>query len=117
MRKAIMKKNKTSDIGEKFVKGSEVFIQTKPIGRGKMKHIASNNEKLITGIAVTPSEFDFVDAAEFTVSVMRTSYSFKNIVVKAKTRKEAESLAIDEAGSYEFSESDAEYEAKGVVEN
>jgi len=48
---------------------------------------------------------------EFQIEVCRTSYAHRTITVKAYSLSEAEMLAIDEAGSYEFSESDAEYSA------
>ncbi len=46
---------------------------------------------------------------EFTIKVMRTSYAFRDIKVEAKSQKEAEKLALDEAGDHEYSEKDADY--------
>ncbi|MCA6372197.1 MAG: hypothetical protein IM631_12530 [Cytophagales bacterium] len=46
---------------------------------------------------------------EFTVSVMRTSYAFRDIKVQAKSQKEAEKLALDEAGDHDYSEKEADY--------
>ena len=46
---------------------------------------------------------------DFTIKVMRTSYAYRDIPVKAKNQKEAEKLALDEAGDYEYSEKDADY--------
>ncbi|MCA6367549.1 MAG: hypothetical protein IM618_10940 [Cytophagales bacterium] len=46
---------------------------------------------------------------EFTIKVMRTSYAFRDIKVQAKTQKEAEELALDEAGDHDYSERDADY--------
>lgn len=53
---------------------------------------------------------------EFDVPVTRTSYSFRTITVKAKNRKEAIRLALEEAGDHEFSEKDADYTAEGAIE-
>lgn len=47
---------------------------------------------------------------KFRIPVRRIGYSFKTIEVEAKNRKEAEEMALDNAGNYEFSESTAEYE-------
>lgn len=114
LRKAVMKKNKTSNLKEKFIKGSEVFIQETCIGQGKFRYVASNDEKLITGVAVTPSEFEYVDDESFVVMVTRISYSTRPIEVKAKDRKKAEELANIEAGNQVFREDDAEYKIDGV---
>jgi hypothetical protein len=114
LRKAVMKKNKKSDIGEKFTKGSEVFIQETCIGQGKFRYVASNDKKLVTGVAVTKSEFEFTDDETFVVMVTRISYSTRPIEVKAKDRKKAEELANIEAGNQVFKEDDAEYKIDGV---
>jgi len=45
------------------------------------------------------------------VPVMRTAYSHNLIAVSARTEEEAIELALDQAGSEEFSEKSAEYEA------
>ena len=46
---------------------------------------------------------------KFTVNVCRVSYAFHSIVVEAKTEKEAEKLALDQAGDHEYSEKSADY--------
>jgi len=114
LRKAVMKKNKKSDIGEKFLKGSEVFIQETCLGRGRFRYVASNDEKLVTGVAVTKSEFDYTDDETFVVMITRISYSTKAIEVKAKDRKTAEELANAEAVNQVFTEDDYEYKTGGV---
>lgn len=45
----------------------------------------------------------------FEVNVCRIGYAYKTITVLAKTRKEAEEIALDEAGGEEFSEKNADY--------
>lgn len=54
---------------------------------------------------------------EFTVVVCRTSYAFRTLTIKAKNEEEAKEKALDEAGDYEFSESNADYEIDSVQEN
>lgn len=51
---------------------------------------------------------------EYEVLVRRISYASRNIVVKATSEKEAKRLAIDEAGNFEFSEHDADYEVDSI---
>lgn len=46
---------------------------------------------------------------EFDIPVCRTGYGFATITVKAKTQKQAERLALEEAGNHDFSEKDADY--------
>lgn len=46
---------------------------------------------------------------EFEVEVCRTSYGFTTIKVEATSQEEAEALALDEAGSRDFNEKDADY--------
>jgi hypothetical protein len=115
LRKAVMKKNKTSDLGEKFVKGSEVFIQETFLGKGRCKYIASNDPKLVTGVAVLRSEFEYTEQEEYVVFVTRTVQACKEIVVKGKDREDAKRQALEEAGNYDFGSGDhAEYETGGV---
>jgi hypothetical protein len=45
----------------------------------------------------------------FTIEVCRTGYGFAQISVIARTIEEAEELALEEAGNYEFREKDADY--------
>jgi hypothetical protein len=116
LRKAVMKKNKTSDLGEKFKKGSEVFIQEKFLGKGRFRYVASNTPgKLITGVAVLRSEFEYTDKEEYVVFVTRTVQACKEIIVKATDREEAKRQALEEAGNYDFGSGDhPEYETGGL---
>lgn len=52
----------------------------------------------------------------FTVTVNRIAYAQREIEVVAKNKKEAEKIAISEAGKHSFSEHDADYEVEGVIE-
>lgn len=113
LRKAVMKKNKKSDLGEVFKKGSEVFIQETPLGKGRWRYVASNDKKLVTGVAVTPSEFEFTEPEKFIVMVTRISYCTKAIEVEAINRKQAMNLADEKAGDIVFGEDNAEYKIDG----
>ena len=53
---------------------------------------------------------------KFKVEVCRTSYSFNEIEVEAETPEEAKELALEVAGNYTYSESNAEYTTDGVTE-
>lgn len=53
---------------------------------------------------------------KFKVLVTRTSYSSRNIEVEAESELEAKELAIDEAGSFEFREHDADYDVDAIEE-
>ena len=53
---------------------------------------------------------------KFSVSVTRISYSTREIEVSATNRNEAKNKALDVAGSYEFTEHDAEYKTYGASE-
>ena len=53
---------------------------------------------------------------KFKVEVCRTSYSFNEIEVEAETSEEAKELALEVAGNYLYSESNAEYTTDGVTE-
>lgn len=52
----------------------------------------------------------------FKVTVVRTSYARKDIVVEAKDADEARRLGLDQAGSHLFSEHDADYDVEHVTE-
>lgn len=114
MRKATIKKNKTYKFGKFLKKGEEVFIKENPIGNAKFTYIAFRKEDDTLGLTITASEFEYIEEVEFTVSVTRIAYANRNIVVKAKTRKEAEELALDEAGEHEFSEHTSEFTSGGA---
>ena len=46
---------------------------------------------------------------KYNIEVCRISYGFATIEVEAESLEQAEEIALDEAGNYEFSEKDAEY--------
>lgn len=53
---------------------------------------------------------------KYEVGIARTGYSYRTITVEAESEEEAEIIAQDTAGGYEFSESNAEYEVDAAVE-
>lgn len=53
---------------------------------------------------------------KFNVHVMRIGYAFRIIQVEAKNPKEAEELALEEAGNHEYSEKSSEYSVQEVDE-
>lgn len=54
---------------------------------------------------------------KYRVPVCRIGYGNRDIEVEATSKKEAVARALDEAGSHEFSEHDADYEAPdGAIE-
>ena len=46
---------------------------------------------------------------KFIVSVLRTSYAWRDIEISAASEAEARATVLDICGDYEFSEKDAEY--------
>jgi len=72
---------------------------------------------------IDPSDVELLEPAgvpefplkKYIVSVCRIGYSFRDIEVEAEDMIEAERIALDEAGGYEFSEKDANYESNGVT--
>jgi hypothetical protein len=52
---------------------------------------------------------------DWNVAVCRVGYGHANLSVRARTEKEAEELATDQAGDIHFSEHDAEYEVTGIL--
>ncbi len=52
---------------------------------------------------------------KFIVPVVRIGHGFAKIEVEANSQEEANELALDEAGSYEFSEVFSDYEIEGEV--
>lgn len=46
----------------------------------------------------------------FLVPVTRIGYGTKTFEVEARSQKEADAIALEQAGNYEFSEKDADYE-------
>jgi hypothetical protein len=51
---------------------------------------------------------------KYRVVVTRTSYSSRDFDITAHSIEEAKQVALDNAGDYEFSEKDANYEVDGV---
>ena len=50
----------------------------------------------------------------FDIPVCRIGYGFATITVKAKDQKEAEALALDQAGDHEYSEKNSDYVIEGA---
>lgn len=99
----------------KLEKGTEVLVTDE----GYWKGVKQYSLKLADGsnpatFTVTTSQFQFTDKVEFEVLVSRTSYASRNIKVVAFSAEEAEKLALEEAGNYEFREHDADYAADSV---
>lgn len=62
---------------------------------------------------LTPETPDLVDK-EWEVDICRTGYGFTSITIKgAKSQKEAEEMALDEAGNHYYSEKDSDYSVVG----
>ena len=53
---------------------------------------------------------------KFRVEVCRISYGFNEIEVEAETPEKAKEIALEEAGNYLYSESNAEYITTGITE-
>jgi len=70
----------------------------------------------IAKLFIEPRLREYPDEREFEVAVLRIAYGSRKIRVKAKSQFEAEQKALDEAGDYEFSERDADYEIESVHE-
>ena len=54
--------------------------------------------------------------AKYRVSVVRIGYACHDIVVEAASKTEAEDLAVDKAGDFEFTEHASDYKADGCQE-
>lgn len=52
----------------------------------------------------------------FTYSVMRTSYAWRDIEIKAANATEAYVIALETCGDYEYNEKDADYSIERVFE-
>lgn len=76
-------------------------------------NVFENGER-VEESAVTLSQDD--EEKEFDVPVVRTSYSYKTFRVKAKSSEQAQRLAVEQAGNYEFSEKNVDYSAEGAIE-
>jgi len=70
----------------------------------------------IAKLFIEPRLREYPDEREFEVAVVRIAYGSRKIRVKAKSQFQAEQKALDEAGDYEFSERDADYEIESVHE-
>ena len=51
---------------------------------------------------------------KFKVSVVRVAYAVREIEVDALDEKDAQDVALETAGNYEFSEHSSTYEVEGV---
>jgi propanediol dehydratase large subunit len=54
-----------------------------------------------------------MEKQKFSIPVIRSGFACRNIEVEATSQEEAENLALDEAGNYEFSEHTSEYDIDG----
>ncbi|MBM4147172.1 MAG: hypothetical protein FJ240_13030 [Nitrospira sp.] len=70
----------------------------------------------IAKLFIEPRLKEYPEEREFEVAVLRIAYGSRKIRVKAKSQFEAEQKALNEAGDYEFSEHDADYEIESVLE-
>jgi len=113
-RTAVLKKNKQYKFGKSLTKGEKVFITEEFAGHGRFIYTAFRKITDTLGFGVTASEFEYIDKQKFIVCVTRTSYSSRNIEVEATTRKEAEELANEKAGDFEFSEQSADYSVVAI---
>jgi hypothetical protein len=89
---------------------------------------SENKPTLFTTTGVkdfVPTFFDFTvewelydDRPEkhYNVEMCRIGYGSRIIVVKARSREEAQNKAEDQAGDYEYNEKHSEYEVQGVWE-
>jgi hypothetical protein len=48
--------------------------------------------------------------SKYTVGITRIGYGHRDLEIEADSQEEAEDKAIDEAGSYEYSENHSKYE-------
>lgn len=116
LRKAKMKKNTTYKFGKRLSIGDVVLILTRELGRGIVQYTASKpDDDTILARSVTASMFEFTEEETFVVFVKRTITSYRNVEVKAKTKKEAQQKALDLAPDLEFGEIETEHETNGVL--
>jgi hypothetical protein len=52
---------------------------------------------------------------KFIVSVLRTSYAWRDIEISANSEAEARATVLDICGDYEYSEKDADYSIEQVT--
>lgn len=53
---------------------------------------------------------------KFIVSVLRTSYAWRDIEISAANEAEARATVLDVCGDYEYSEKDADYSIEQIYE-
>ena len=53
---------------------------------------------------------------KFKVEICRISYAFNEVEVEAETPEKAKEIALEEAGTYLYSESHADYKTDGITE-
>lgn len=100
-------------------------------GNSKLEHLfvsVQDNEggELLWGtLTLTPEELDdnlssgtavvYAEPQDFDVHVVRTGYGHRTFRVSAKSQAEADRIALDEAGSHDFSENSSEYSVEGSL--
>lgn len=52
---------------------------------------------------------------KYSVSITRIGYAHTTFEVEAENEADAQEKAMDQAGNYDFSEVDADYECEGVM--
>lgn len=114
LRKATMKKGKKFPALLSLKKGQEVLIETTIKYNGFCSYRAFEPVNTNVGFEVKASDFEFSEDETYVIGICRTSYSHATFEVKAKTRKEAEHIANEQAGDHLFSESDATYSTTSV---
>jgi hypothetical protein len=114
-RKAILKKRKQYRFGKHLNKGEEVFVKAEYAGHQRYVYTAYRKKDDTLGFGLLRSEFEYTEKTKFIVCVQRISSSMKNVEVEALDEKEANRLALENAGDLEFKEDNAEYETVGMA--
>ncbi|MEW6587272.1 MAG: hypothetical protein AB1442_16895 [Nitrospirota bacterium] len=70
----------------------------------------------VSKLFIEPRLKEYPEEREFEVAVLRIAHGSRKIRVKARSHFGAEQKALDEAGDYEFSEHDVDYEIESVLE-
>jgi hypothetical protein len=91
-----------------------VYLECDCLAYGEHKYC--DHTIAIAKLFIEPRLREYPEERVFEVSVLRIAYGSRKIRVKAKSQFEAEQKALDEAGDYEFSEHDADYEIEAVLE-
>ena len=116
MRIAIMKKNTKYSDGKRLSIGESVAIQKTALAGGRESYVASRPEgKGALSMEVTPSMFEYTDDETFIVFVKREITSYRNVEVKAKTKKDAERLALELAVNLQFEEPETNHTFHGAM--